>query len=247
VSCLDDIPFPAYDSIDLDKYTAMNVLTSRGCPFRCSFCSVAPIWGFEPYLRSPANIIDEIRLLKNRLDKDLFLFQDEYLLASPERAKLFACIGGAEHLSRGGCLLRVGVSVRDDGPVLPVGVPHGFLPHDGVRVLPSLLCYLPQTRIYEEVDKGRLEFSNEMMPEYMLTGHETCQDSGIEIEPEYEHIYRFIQENKDIFPGFLHYDIEGNIRPKLRVLQELGFYKKPEGDESAESCGAHSAQILTRV
>ncbi len=34
----------------------------------------------------------------------------------------------------------------------------------GVRVLPSLLCYLPQTRIYQEVDKEKLEFSYEMIP-----------------------------------------------------------------------------------
>ena len=44
----------------------------------------------------------------------------------------------------------------------------------GVRVLPSLLCYLPQTRIYQEVDKEKLEFSYEMILEYMITGHETC-------------------------------------------------------------------------
>ena len=55
----------------------------------------------------------------------------------------------------------------------------------GVRVLPSLLCYLPQTKIYQEVDKDRLEFSNEMVPEYMITGHEICSGYGVKIDDEY--------------------------------------------------------------
>ena len=31
----------------------------------------------------------------------------------------------------------------------------------------------------------------------------------------------FIEEHPDIFPGFFHYDLEGNVRPKLKVLQDL--------------------------
>jgi hypothetical protein len=116
----------------------------------------------------------------------------------------------------------------------------------GVRVLPSLLCYLPQTRIYQEVDKTKLEFSYEMIPEYMVTGHETCSGYGIQIESQHRHIYDFILENRDLFPGFFHFDIEGNIKPKLDVLTEFGFYKEMEKGESTESCGAHSSKIATR-
>ncbi len=113
----------------------------------------------------------------------------------------------------------------------------------GVRVLPSLLCYLPQTRIYREVDKEKLEFCNEMIPEYMITGHETCGGYGVEIDEEYRHIYDFIVKNKDIFPGFFHYDVEGNIKPKLDVLVDFGFYRSIVQYESSESCGAHSPLV----
>jgi len=33
---LDTVPFPAYYKIDLDKYQRIHVITSRGCPYRCS-------------------------------------------------------------------------------------------------------------------------------------------------------------------------------------------------------------------
>jgi radical SAM superfamily enzyme YgiQ (UPF0313 family) len=39
---LKDMPFPRYDLLDLKKYSLMkafSVQTSRGCPFRCDFCS----------------------------------------------------------------------------------------------------------------------------------------------------------------------------------------------------------------
>ena len=113
----------------------------------------------------------------------------------------------------------------------------------GVRVLPSLLCYLPQTRIYQEVDKEKLEFSYEMIPEYMITGHETCSDFGIQIDETYRHIYDFILQHRDLFPGFFHYDLDYNIKPKLEVLTEFGFYRSIVQYESTESCGAHSPQV----
>jgi hypothetical protein len=115
----------------------------------------------------------------------------------------------------------------------------------GVRVLPSLLCYLPQTKIYDELDKEKLEFSYEMIPEYMITGHETCSGFGIEVDDAHRSIYDFILENRELFPGFFHYDIEGNIKPKLDVLTELGFYRSIVQYEPAESCGAHSPRVRT--
>ncbi len=56
---LDSLPFPAYDLLDMQAYSrancmhgepasaspAMPVITSRGCPWRCLFCSIHPIWG----------------------------------------------------------------------------------------------------------------------------------------------------------------------------------------------------------
>jgi radical SAM superfamily enzyme YgiQ (UPF0313 family) len=248
-----------------------------------------------------------MRYLLERGNTDLFLFQDEFFLASPERAKDFSrklldsglnvrwkAFGrvnlidreAMELMAESGCVeIRYGIEsgsqeildrtvkgfdlekaveiVSESSRIFPSvdaffiwGFPFEsmeqfyqtvFLMNSfrmmGVRVLPSLLCYLPQTRIYQEVEKEKLEFSYEMIPEYMLTGHETCSGFGIEIDPQYRRIYDFIIQNRDLFPGFFHYDLEGNIKPKLEVLTEFGFYRSTVQYESSESCGAHSPSV----
>ncbi len=95
----------------------------------------------------------------------------------------------------------------------------------GARILPSLLALLPQTDIYEEYrDDPRLEFSTQLMPEYMLTGHEICHFGRISLPEEHKPLFQFVADNRDIFPGFFLYDVKNNIWPKYRVLQEHGFY-----------------------
>ena len=115
----------------------------------------------------------------------------------------------------------------------------------GARILPSLLCLLPQTTIFrEQVTLDQLEFAPDIFPEYMITGHEVSRHAHVEIRPEHADVFEFIRAHPDIFPGFFHVDLAGNIRPKLRVLQEFGFYPAT-GEELAdmESCGAHSPRL----
>ena len=307
ISDLGSIPYPAYEKVDLSRYSGIGMITSRGCPFRCTFCSVAPVWGYEPQLRTSEHIVEEMAYLLQRGRTDLFLFQDEYFLASPERAKelsrkllasglkvrwkAFGRVNlidreAMELMAESGCVeIRYGIEsgseeilrrtvkgfdlqqaidiVSQSSQVFPSvdaffiwGFPFEtmeqfyqtvFLMSSfrmmGVRVLPSLLCYLPQTRIYEELDKEKLEFSHEMIPEYMITGHETCSGHGITIGDEHREIYEFILRNRDLFPGFFHYDLAGNIKPKLEVLAEFGFYRSIVQYEPTESCGAHSPQV----
>jgi radical SAM superfamily enzyme YgiQ (UPF0313 family) len=304
---LDHIAYPAYEKTDLTRYSGIGMITSRGCPYKCTFCSVAPVWDFESYLRSSEDIINEIAYLMKRGKANLFLFQDEYFLASPERAKDFSrklissgldirwkAFGrvnlidreAMELMAESGCVeIRFGLEsgsdeildkvakgfkveqairiVSEAAQIFPSvdaffiwGFPFETMEHFyqtvflmnsfrmmGVRVLPSLLCYLPQTKIYREVNREMLEFSYEMIPEYMITGHETCSGFGIQIDDRYRFIYDFILENRDIFPGFFHYDIENNIKPKLEVLTEFEFYRSIVQYESTESCGAHSPRI----
>lgn len=73
---LDTIPFPARDLIELCEYEGWPIkkenfettlISSRGCPFYCHFCS-NPVWKLQkPWLRlrSPENIVDEIEELVN--------------------------------------------------------------------------------------------------------------------------------------------------------------------------------------
>lgn len=75
---LDELPRPAWDLLPVDAYLdhgcrsgvdrgrSMPVLTSRGCPFRCSFCSSPSMWTTRYRRRDPAAVADEIADLQAR-------------------------------------------------------------------------------------------------------------------------------------------------------------------------------------
>ncbi|RMF78606.1 MAG: radical SAM protein [Chloroflexi bacterium] len=85
---LDDMPFPAWDLVDRDKYRhiwykhhgyySMNLVTTRGCPFHCNWCA-KPIWGQKYNVRSPQNVVDEMAWIKERFNPDSIWFMDDIM------------------------------------------------------------------------------------------------------------------------------------------------------------------------
>ena len=61
-------------------------MTSRGCPFACSFCATPINWGRHVRMRSPENVVREIELLKERYGIKVVFFFDDTFNASPKRA-----------------------------------------------------------------------------------------------------------------------------------------------------------------
>jgi radical SAM superfamily enzyme YgiQ (UPF0313 family) len=69
---LNGSPRPAWDLVPLDKYFAhypffgvnrgrsMQVLGTRGCPYKCTFCSSPQMWTTKYVVREPADVVDEI-------------------------------------------------------------------------------------------------------------------------------------------------------------------------------------------
>jgi len=88
---LDKIPFPNYDKFELDKYPAfpntLPLLTSRGCPSGCIYCSVGMIMGRKFRKRSPQNIVEEIEYLTARYKTSFFQFIDDNFTLDIKRAK----------------------------------------------------------------------------------------------------------------------------------------------------------------
>jgi len=87
---LDDLPFPAYKHFPLDKYRLFGklffpVITSRGCPFQCNFCTTSRILGKQYRARSPKNIGHELELLKREYNADSFTFYDDTLTLDKKR------------------------------------------------------------------------------------------------------------------------------------------------------------------
>jgi anaerobic magnesium-protoporphyrin IX monomethyl ester cyclase len=87
---LDQLPYPAYKYLPLSKYRLFGklflpIITSRGCPFQCSFCVPSCMVGEEYRTRSPKNIVDELEVLRDEYRADAFTFYDEALALDKKR------------------------------------------------------------------------------------------------------------------------------------------------------------------
>src|SRR5512133_132044 len=89
IRALDSIGFPAFRKVDLSRYQGYGMMTSRGCPYPCTFCSVVPVWNYESYSRTPENIVEEMALLNREAGVDLFLFQDEFFVSGKKQVMAF--------------------------------------------------------------------------------------------------------------------------------------------------------------
>jgi anaerobic magnesium-protoporphyrin IX monomethyl ester cyclase len=72
VENLDALPFPARDLVlysDYDYYRVHSVVTARGCPYKCSFCSDQWFWRGKMRRRSVESILQELIFLKETYPK----------------------------------------------------------------------------------------------------------------------------------------------------------------------------------
>jgi radical SAM superfamily enzyme YgiQ (UPF0313 family) len=80
---LDALPYPTYEKFELNKYTKKEILitSSRGCPFNCTFCSIALSMGRQWRARSPEHIIEEINYWYKRGYKEFDFIDDNFTLS----------------------------------------------------------------------------------------------------------------------------------------------------------------------
>jgi magnesium-protoporphyrin IX monomethyl ester (oxidative) cyclase len=99
---LDELPFPARNHLLRGKFEdyyprsggrwirhgkkVASMITSRGCPYRCTVCSAFRVVGRKYRRRSAANVLEEIDELVQRYRSDVIAFEDDNLTADRERA-----------------------------------------------------------------------------------------------------------------------------------------------------------------
>ncbi len=111
----DEIPFPAWDMVDLDDYfhpsaskrrltnpiqmknRGVSVFSSRGCPYGCTYCH--NLFGRKFRTRSPENIIAELKWLKSQFEVEEVEFIDDVFNLDIERAKQIMDMMIAERLN----------------------------------------------------------------------------------------------------------------------------------------------------
>jgi radical SAM superfamily enzyme YgiQ (UPF0313 family) len=94
---LDSLPMPAREMEDMALYNfhidvpgrgklpAANIMTSRGCPFDCTFCATPVNWGRKVRGLSPEKVIAEIEHVMDRYGARGIWFYDDTLNYNPKR------------------------------------------------------------------------------------------------------------------------------------------------------------------
>lgn len=62
---IEDTPGPRWELVNLNRYAAMSIQFSRGCPFDCEFCNVTALLGHRPRIKTTEQIIAELDALYN--------------------------------------------------------------------------------------------------------------------------------------------------------------------------------------
>ncbi len=122
ISDLDTLPFPARHLFNLkakgymkmDGDVLASAVSSRGCPFGCSFCSTSRLTGLRWRARSPGNIVDELEEVQNKYGYRALAFVDDNFSLKPER------VGGIcdemkerDVKLKWGCMSRVDMTVKN--------------------------------------------------------------------------------------------------------------------------------------
>lgn len=80
VADLNTLPLPAYHLLDWGLYDAApSVITSRGCPFQCTFCTEPYNFSGKVRFRSVESVLAELEEVHRLSGRTLFLFQDDIL------------------------------------------------------------------------------------------------------------------------------------------------------------------------
>lgn len=83
---LADSPVPRFDLLKLDRYQAVSLQFSRGCPFRCEFCDIIVMFGRKPRTKKLEQVGRELDLLRE-LGIDNVFFVDDNLIGNKPVAK----------------------------------------------------------------------------------------------------------------------------------------------------------------
>jgi radical SAM superfamily enzyme YgiQ (UPF0313 family) len=96
---LDSLPQPAWDLVDIETYRrawtsahgyfSLNMVSSRGCPYRCNWCA-KPIYGQHYHCRAARSVAAEMLHLKTTFAPDHIWFADDIFALSPAWTLEFA-------------------------------------------------------------------------------------------------------------------------------------------------------------
>lgn len=172
---LDKIPFPARELFQNEKYSYMlpiagvksrltGIVTSRGCPGRCHFCSGFVMWQGKYRTRSPKNVVQEMKsVLKEYPDYDGFWIFDDNFFADNKRA-----IEICREIKKKKLNFIWGCSGRADN-----------ITDEVIKEMKSVGCKLISFGIESGSEKMLTEMNKELNLKYIYSAIKLCKKNGI--------------------------------------------------------------------
>ncbi len=122
---IDELPFPARELLPMHKYKthlakkrATSIISSRGCPFNCSFCASSQLFGLKWRPRDPEAIVEEIEHVQKNFGVSNILFMDDNFTLDPERTVRISELIAKKDLNISWmCLSRVNTIVENEDMV----------------------------------------------------------------------------------------------------------------------------------
>jgi len=166
------LPLPARDLIDLSVYreawkrahgfVSMNLIASRGCPFRCNWCA-KPIFGDSYQLRHAREVAQEMRLLRDEYGAEHLWFADDIFALNRHWVQEFA-----SSVEEFGCAMPFKIQARAD--LLTAETAHA-LKRAGCREV-WMGVESGSQKVLDAMDKG-------LRPEEVLAARQHLKEQGI--------------------------------------------------------------------
>jgi magnesium-protoporphyrin IX monomethyl ester (oxidative) cyclase len=178
---LNALPFPARDLVPFEEYVRRSggrwirpgvriasIISSRGCPYRCTYCSAFRVTGRKYRTRSPESVLEEIAELVERYRIKVIAFEDDNLTA--DRARAITIFEG----------------IQDKFPELQWVTPNGVSIRNLDRDLLGLMKRSGCRTINLAFESGDLEILHNSMKKYMdpEEGRQVrgwCREVGIHV------------------------------------------------------------------
>ncbi|MBA7519880.1 Anaerobic magnesium-protoporphyrin IX monomethyl ester cyclase [subsurface metagenome] len=166
ITNLDQLPLPAFHKIDFSQYLMPNIMFSRGCPYECTFCDVAPYWDKKNSKKSIPRFLEEITILNETYSQNKIGIVDDTFVLNEKRVTEFCkalrnenldiewgCYGRVDlmniriikEMTESGCIkIYYGIESGNDDVLQKMK--KGFSIHQALKVINTSLKYFDQVQ-----------------------------------------------------------------------------------------------------
>jgi len=233
-------PVPDFNLAPLNRYAAMSIQYSRGCPFQCEFCDIIEIYGRVPRTKSNQQVIAELNALYNAGWRGtVFIVDDNFIGNKRNVKKLLPDLVEWQrgHGSPFTLITEASVNLADDDSLMATMRDAGF-----TRVF--LGIETPVEESLKEAQKSQNRGD-------LLGSVKKIQNYGMEVMGGF--IVGFDHDPEDIFQRQINFIRESAIPLAmvgiLTALPDTQLWRrlKREGRLLAESCGNNTSAALNFV